>query len=174
MENIKETKEEKTAEPSLFRNVENKNLDCRLFGYITDLETRNSFYDHADIFLAALGHGEAQTEMPIGKEHLDIYGFVNNAALVAVAEEAMLYSVYSLDLMANIKNCTLEYMAKGEKGQVMIAEAKVTERKEKEIFCEVTVRNQFDLLLAKGSGVYEAYGDFVYTYADYLRKVEGY
>lgn len=163
-----------TAEPSMFRNIENIDLDCRLFGYITDLEMRGGFYDHADIYLAALGNGQAQTEMPIGTEHLDIYGFVNHSALLAVAEEAMLYSVYSLDLMADAKRVSLEYVAKGEKKQVMIAEAKVIERKEKEIICEVTVHNQFDTVLAKGKGIYEPTSDFVYTYADYLRKVEGY
>ena len=161
------------SENTMFRNIENRDLDCRLFGYISDFEGRGGFCDLADIYLSALGNGEAETEMPIAREHMDIYGVVNNGAVLAVAEAAMLYSVYSLDAMADVKKVALEYVGKGQKGDVLIAVATVTKRTDNEVECSVTVKNQYEKMIAHGSGSYLITSDFVYTYADYLRKTEG-
>ena len=44
---------------TMFREVENKDLPCHLFGYIMDAEENNAFFDTMDIYLAALGDGSA-------------------------------------------------------------------------------------------------------------------
>ncbi len=39
---------------SMFREVENRELPCHLFGYILDFEEHNGFYDTADIYISVL------------------------------------------------------------------------------------------------------------------------
>ena len=36
---------------SMFREVENRDLPCHLFGYILDFEEHNAFYDTDDIYI---------------------------------------------------------------------------------------------------------------------------
>lgn len=156
---------------NLFRNVENDNLDCRLFGYICDSEERGGFFDLSEVYLAKLGAGTAQTELPIGKDHLNWQGLVGESVYATSAVSAMSYSVFSLDKIGSMTDFHLEILEKAQKGTVLIAVAKVTQQGEKEITVQAEIKNQEDKLLAKAGGKFIIESDFVYTYADYLRKI---
>ena len=156
---------------NLFRNVENDNLDCRLFGYICDSEERGGFFDLSEVYLAKLGAGTAQTELPIGKDHLNWQGFVGEAVYATSAISARSYSVFSLDKIGSLRDFHLEILQKAQKGTVLIAVAKVVAQSEMEVKVQAEIKNQEDKLLAQAEGTFVIESDFVYTYADYLRKI---
>lgn len=156
---------------NLFRNVENDGLDCRLFGYICDSEERGGFYDLAEVYLAKLGTGTAQTELPISKEHLNWQGYVQEGVYSASAVSALTYSVFSLDKIGFLTELKLEILAKAQKGTVLIARAQIIDNQAERLTAQVEIRDQNEKLLAQGSGTFTIESDFVYTYADYLRKI---
>ena len=94
------------SEMPLFKNVENDGLDCRLFGYICDLEERGGFYDASEVYLAKLGQGFAQTELPVAQMHLNWQGKVQEGVYMAASAAAVNYAFHTLDKI-RLCLCTL-------------------------------------------------------------------
>ena len=85
------------SEIPLFKNVENDGLDCRLFGYICDLEERGGFYDASEVYLAKLAQGFAQVELPVTKMHLNWQGKVQDGVYATEAAAAANFAFHTLD-----------------------------------------------------------------------------
>ena len=95
------------SEIPLFKNVENDGLDCRLFGYICDLEERGGFYDASEVYLAKLAQGFAQVELPVTKMHLNWQGKVQDGVYATEAAAAANFAFHTLDKIGVISSLSL-------------------------------------------------------------------
>lgn len=159
------------SETPLFKNVENDGLDCRLFGYICDLEERGGFYDAAEVYLAKLGAGFAETELPVTKAHLSWQGMVQEGVYLTESAAAINFAVHTLDKIGTLTKLNLEIIELAGKSTVLICDAKITAQIDGKITAEVKITDQNGKLLAQGSGEAIEKNDFIYTYAEYLRSI---
>lgn len=159
------------SEMPLFKNVENDGLDCRLFGYICDLEERGGFYDASEVYLAKLAQGFAQVELPVTKMHLNWQGKVQDGVYATEAAAAANFAFHTLDKIGVISSLSLHIKGQAGNGTVLLCEAKVG-AKQAELFpIEIIITDQKENILAKGQAELQEKSDFLYTYAEYLRSI---
>lgn len=166
------------SEKPLFKNVENDGLDCRLFGYICDLEERGGFYDASEVYLAKLAQGYAQTELPVTKMHLNWQGLVQEGVYLAEAAAAANFAFHTLDKIGVITAIDVKIVGQAGKSTVLICEARALGISQSRIapdvyeetyVIEIKITDQNNNLLAKGQAQMQEKSDFLYTYAEYLR-----
>lgn len=156
---------------TMFREVENRDLPCHLFGYIMDAEENNAFFDTMDIYFAALGDGSADLEVPVSKMHYNTAGVVHGGVFAGLMDAAMGMAVLTKNKVASITSMSTSYLKSAGKGDVIKAEAIVTQDGEAVCHCTCTVKNQREELLATGQGTFQVeIADFVQYYAAKLRE----
>ena len=156
---------------TMFREVENRDLPCHLFGYILDAEEQNPFFDSLDIYFAALGDGAAELEIPVAKMHYNFLGVVHGGVFAGLMDAAMGMAVMTKNQIGNICSMQMNYLKQAGKGDVLKAEATVTQTDEAHCFCTCTIQNQRNDVLATGQGVFQIQiADFVQYYAAKLRE----
>lgn len=159
------------SEMPLFKNVENDGLDCRLFGYICDLEERGGFYDASEVYLAKLAQGFAQVELPVTKMHLNWQGKVQDGVYATEAAAAANFAFHTLDKIGVISSLSLHIKGQAAQGTVLLCEATVG-AKQAELFpIEIKITDQKENILAQGQAYMQEKSDFLYTYAEYLRSI---
>lgn len=155
----------------LFRQVENKNLPCHVFGYILDAEEVCNFFDTMDIYLSALGDGVAELEIPVSKMQFNRDDVVHSAAFAALLDATMGMAVLTKNKKGTIASMQVQYLQTAGKGEVLQAEAKVTDDGAEQVQCEAVVRNQRGDVLATAQGTFTVQiSDFVQYYAAKLRE----
>ena len=156
---------------TMFREVENKGLACHLFGYILDAEEKNGFYDTNDIYFSALGDGLAEMEVPVSKMHFNSAGIVHGGVYAGLADSAMGMAMMTKNKLGVTTSMSVNYLKSAGKGDVLIAEAKVTHDGNKMLYCEANIKNQRGDLLATAQGAFFIQNnDFVTYYANKLRE----
>ncbi len=156
---------------TMFREVENKDLACHLFGYILDAEENNAFFDTMDIYFSALGDGNAELEVPVSKMHYNTAGVVHSGVFAGLMDAAMNMAVLTKNKVAASTAVSVEYVNTAGKGDVLKAYAVVQQEGDTEYQCTCEVKNQRDELLATGKGTYQVQiADFVQYYAAKLRE----
>ena len=111
---------------TMFREVENKDLPCHLFGYIMDAEENNAFFDTMDIYFAALGDGSAELEVPVSKMHYNTAEVVHSGVFAGLMDATMGMAVLTKNKVASATSMSSSYLKPASKGDVLKAEAKVT------------------------------------------------
>ena len=159
------------SEMPLFKNVENDGLDCRLFGYICDLEERGGFYDASEVYLAKLGQGFAQVELPVAQMHLNWQGKVQEGVYMAASAAAVNYAFHTLDKIGMITALDLKIKEQAENSTVLIIEARISDKQDDMYKAEIKIADQKAEVLAEGEAYINEKSDFLYTYADYLRRI---
>lgn len=168
------------SEIPLFKNVENDGLDCRLFGYICDLEERGGFYDASEVYLAKLAQGFAQVELPVTKMHLNWQGKVQDGVYATEAAAAANFAFHTLDKIGVISSLSLHIKGQARNGTVLLCEARALEISQSRIapgvyeetyVIEIKITDQNNKLLAEGQAEMQEKSDFLYTYAEYLRSI---
>ncbi len=156
---------------TMFREVENKDLPCHLFGYILDAEENNPFFDTMDIYFSALGDGNAELEVPVSKMHYNTAEVVHSGVFAGLMEAAMGMAVLTKNKVASNTSMSMECMQKAGKGDVLKAFAMVQQESDTEYQCTCEIKNQRDELLVIGKGIYQVQiADFVQYYAAKLRE----
>lgn len=156
---------------SMFREVENRDLPCHLFGYIIDAEENTPFLDTMDIYFAALGDGEAELEIPVSKMHYNSAGIVHGGAFAGLMDAAMGMAVLTKNKTGVTTSLDINYLKSAGKGDVMIAKAKVEKDGSNMVFCTCTISNQREEVLATGQAAFLVQeADFVQWYAAKLRE----
>lgn len=156
---------------TMFREVENKDLPCHLFGYILDAEENNAFFDTMDIYFAALGDGSAELEVPVSKMHYNTGGVVHGGVFAGLMDAAMGMAVLTKNKTGVITSMSTNYLKSAGKGDVLKAEAAVSLDGEIVCHCTCQIKNQRDELLATGQGTFQIQiADFVQYYAAKLRE----
>ncbi|MBR5319456.1 MAG: PaaI family thioesterase [Peptococcaceae bacterium] len=156
---------------TMFREVENKNLPCHLFGYILDAEENNAFFDTMDIYFAALGDGTAELEVPVSKMHYNTAGVVHGGVFAGLMDAAMDMAVLTKNKVGMIASMSTSYLKPAGKGDVLKAEAAVSLDGDIVCHCTCQIKNQRDELLAAGQGTFQIQiADFVQYYAAKLRE----
>ncbi len=156
---------------TMFREVENKELPCYLFGYILDAEENNAFFDTMDIYFSALGDGTAELEVPISKMHYSTAGVVHRGVFAGLMEAAMEMAVLTKNKVASGTSMSINHLRNAGKGDVLKAQAVVQQKGDVVCHCTCEVRNQRDELLATGQGTFQVeIADFVQYYAAKLRE----
>lgn len=156
---------------TMFREVENKDLPCHLFGYIMDAEENNAFFDTMDIYFAALGDGTAELEVPVSKMHYNTAEVVHSGVLAGLMDATMGMALMTKNKVASIMSMSTSYLKAAGKGDVMKAEAIVTLESDVVCHCTCQIKNQRDELLATGQGTFQVQiADFVQYYAAKLRE----
>ena len=156
---------------TMFREVENKDLPCHLFGYIIDFEEHNSFYDTTDIYIAALGDGVAELEIPISKMHYNSGGIVHGGVFAGLVDAAMGDALLTKNKTGVTTSLNINYIKSAGKGDVLKAEAKVIKDGKRMVYCTCNVSNQREELLATAQAAFMVIeSDFVQWYATKLRE----
>ncbi len=156
---------------SMFREVENRELPCHLFGYILDFEEHNEFYDTADIYISALGDGVAELEIPISKMHYNSGGIVHGGVFAGLVDAAMGDALLTKNKTGVTTSLNINYLKSAGKGDVLKAEAKVIKDGKRMVYCSCNVSNQRDELLATAQAAFMVVeSDFVQWYAAKLRE----
>lgn len=156
---------------TMFREVENKDLPCHLFGYIMDAEENNAFFDTMDIYFAALGDGNAELEVPVSKMHYNTAEVVHSGVFAGLMDAAMGMAVLTKNKVASAVSMSTSYLKQASKGDVLKAEAVVILEGEQLCHCTCQIKNQRDELLATGQGTFQVQiADFVQYYAAKLRE----
>ena len=156
---------------TMFREVENKNLPCHLFGYILDAEENNAFFDTMDIYFAALGDGTAELEVPVSKMHYNTAGVVHGGVFAGLLDSTMGMAMLTKNKAGVTTSLNVNYLKGAAKGDVLRAEATVTHDGRKMLYCEGKIYNQRGDLLATGQGAFLVQvEDFVQMYAAKLRE----
>lgn len=158
---------------SMFREVENRDLPCHLFGYILDAEENTSFLDTMDIYFAALGDGTAEMEVPVSKMHYNSAQIVHGGVYAGLMDAAMGMAVMTKNKAGVTTSLNINYLKSASKGDVLIAEAKVVKHGNRMVYCTCTVSNQREELLATAQAAFLIQiEDFVTWYAAKLREQE--
>ena len=156
---------------SMFREVENRDLPCHLFGYIIDAEENTPFLDTMDIYFAALGDGTAELEIPVSKMHYNSEGIVHGGVYAGLMDAAMGMAMLTKNKAGVTTSLNVNYLKSAGKGDVLKAEAKVTKDGKRMLYCSCEVKNQREELLATGQAVFMIQvDDFVQWYAAKLRE----
>lgn len=156
---------------SMFREVENRDLPCHLFGYIIDAEENTPFLDTMDIYFAALGDGTAELEVPVSKMHYNSAGIVHGGVFAGLMDAAMGMAMLTKNKAGVTTSLNTNYLKAAGKGDVLKAEAKVVKDGKRMIYCTCTVSNQREELLATGQAAFLVQiDDFVQWYAAKLRE----
>ncbi len=156
---------------SMFREVENRDLPCHLFGYILDAEENNGFYDTMDIYFAALGDGTAEMEIPVSKMHYNSAGIVHGGVFAGLMDAAMGMAMLTKNKAGVTTSLNTNYLKSAGKGDVLRTEAKVVKDGKRMVYCTCNVLNQRDELLATGQAVFLVQvEDFVQWYVAKLRE----
>lgn len=156
---------------TMFREVENKDLPCHLFGYILDAEEQNPFFDTLDIYFAGLGDGVAELEVPVSQMHYNSLGVVHGGVFAGLMDAAMGMAVMTKNQIGSIASMQIQYIKSAGRGDVLKAEATVTQTDSTQCVCACTIQNQRNDVLATGQGVFQIQiTDFVQYYAAKLRE----
>ena len=156
---------------TMFREVENKDLPCHLFGYIMDAEENNAFFDTMDIYFTALGDGSAELEVPVSKMHYNTAEVVHSGVFAGLMDATMGMAVLTKNKVASATSMSTSYLKPASKGDVLKAEAKVSLEGDLVCHCTCQIKNQREELLATGQGTFQVQiADFVQYYAAKLRE----
>ena len=156
---------------SMFREVENKDLPCHLFGYILDFEEHNEFYDTADIYISALGDGYAELEIPISKMHYNSGGIVHGGVFAGLVDATMGEALLTKNKTGVTTSLNINYLKSAGKGDVLKAQANVVKDGKRMVYCTCTVSNQREEVLATAQAAFMVVEpDFVQWYAAKLRE----
>ena len=156
---------------TMFREVENKDLPCLLFGYIMDAEETNALFDTMDIYYAALGEGNAELEVPVSKMHYNTLETVHSGVFAGLMDAAMGMAVLTKNKVATAISVNTSYLKPASKGDVLKAKATVTLDEDTVCHCTCQIKNQREELLATGQGTFRVQiSDFVQYYAAKLRE----
>jgi len=156
---------------SMFREVENRDLPCHLFGYIIDAEENTPFLDTMDIYFAALGDGTAELEIPVSNMHYNSAGIVHGGVFAGLMDATMGMAMLTKNKAGVTTSLNTNYLKSAGKGDVLKAEAKVVKDGKRMVYCTCTVSNQRDELLATGQAAFMVQvEDFVQWYAAKLRE----
>ena len=156
---------------TMFREVENKDLPCHLFGYIMDAEENNAFFDTMDIYFAALGDGSAELEVPVSKMHYNTAEVVHSGVFAGLMDATMGMAVLTKNKVASATSMSTSYLKPASKGDVLKAEAIVSLEGDLVCHCTCQIKNQREELLATGQGTFQVQiADFVQYYAAKLRE----
>lgn len=159
----------------LFRETENNGLDFKLFGYILDMEEKHPLHNFLDVYVSALGQGTAEMEIPISKDHLNMYDYVHGGVYATLADGTMGLAVCTLNKGAVTTTINMNYLKGAARGDVLRSVAKVTKNGNKVVFVECKIYNQREELLATSQGsFYVTSDDFVKSYIAKLRAEGNY
>lgn len=156
---------------SMFREVENRDLPCHLFGYILDAEESTPFLDTMDIYFAALGDGTAELEIPVSQMHYNSAGIVHGGVYAGLMDATMGMAMLTKNKAGVTTSLNTNYLKAAGKGDVLIARAKVEKDGKRMLYCTCTISNQRDEVLATGQAVFMVQvEDFVQWYAAKLKE----
>lgn len=158
---------------SMFREVENRDLPCHLFGYILDAEENTPFLDTMDIYFVALGDGSAEMEVPVSPMHYNSAGIVHGGVYAGLMDATMGMAVLTKNKAGVTTSLNVHYLKSAGKGDVLKAKANVVKDGNRMVYCTCTVSNQREELLATGQTAFLIQvEDFVTWYAAKLREKE--
>lgn len=153
-----------------FREVENRDLPCHLFGYILDAEEANGLYETLDVYFSGLGDGEAELEIPVAPGHYNSANIVHGGVYSALMDAAMGMAMMTKNKMGVTTSLNVQYLKSAGKGDVLKAFAKVEKDGAHMVYCSCRVENQRGDLLATGqAALYVTQPDFIQYYAAKLR-----
>lgn len=145
----------------LFREPENKGLDCRLFGTIININEECPFHNFMDIYVVELGPGEAVLEIPIGKEHLNPQSIAHGGVTSSLADTAMGMAIRTENYYGVTVEMNMNYLRPAYKGETLIAKAKTINLGEKIIVAQAEVENLKGEKIAIARGTYFNKGIFL-------------
>ncbi len=108
-----------------FREVENRDLPCHLFGYILDAEESNGLYETLDIYFSGMGDGEAELEIPVAPMHYNSAGIVHGGVYSALMDAAMGMAMMTKNKLGVTTSLNVQYLRSAGKGDVLKAFARV-------------------------------------------------
>ena len=153
----------------LFREIENKGIDCRLFGYLIDSEEDNGCHNLIDIYFGAIGEGTVEMEIPVSKDHLNALNSVHGGIIATLIDSAMGMAMKSHNKVGVTTSLNVNYLKGAGRGDVLKAFGKVTRNGNKVVFCEARIENQRGDLLATRQGSFFVLGEFMGPYIEQLK-----
>lgn len=98
--------------------------------------------------LDAIGPGHARMSMPVRADMLNGHGTCHGGYIFMLADSAFAFACNSHNLNTVGAGCTIDYLAPGQAGDVLVAEAREQALAGKTGVYDVAVRNQDGKLLA--------------------------
>lgn len=144
----------------LFREIENKGVDCRLMGYLLESEESNGVHNLLDMYFVSIGEGVVEMEIPVAPIHLNVTNKVHGGVMATLLDSVMGMAIKSCNKVAVTTNLNTSYLKSAGKGDVLKASGVVLRNGNKMLFCEAKVHNQHGDLLAIGTGNFFCTGIF--------------
>lgn len=158
----------------MFREVENKGLDCMLFGYILDAEEVNGCHDLIDLYYVSIAPGEVEMEIPVSSRHLNAGGVVHGGIIANLVDSAVGMAMRSLNKTGVTTSLNVNFMKSAGRGDVLKAVGQVRHNGRKMFFGDAQVYNQRGDLLATGQANFYCTGEFMSLYLQKRAEAEGY
>lgn len=156
----------------LFREVENKGLDCRLFGFIMEAEEINACHELIDLYYVSIAPGEVELEIPVGAQHLNAAGFVHGGIMANLADSAIGMALRSLNKNGVTVNLNINFLKSAGRGDVLKAIGTARHNGNRMFFGQAEISNQRGDLLATAQGSFLCTGEFLENYLK-LRQERG-
>ena len=148
----------------LFREVENKGIDCRLFGFIMEAEELNGCHDLIDLYYVSVGPGEVELEIPVSASHLNTAGVVHGGIIANLADSAIGMAMRSLNKSGVTTNLSVNFLKSATRGDVLKATGIARHDGRKMFFGEAKIYNQRGDLLAIAQGSFFNTCEFLENY----------
>lgn len=144
---------------NLFREPENKGIDCRVFYTILQITESCKYYDDMEMYIVSLGKGEAELEIPVEAKHLNPLGIVHGGVIFSLADTVMGLAINTLDADCVTMDAQINYIKPGKVGDVIKARGMVVKFGRKIIVTRAEIVNQKNELVAILNGTYYNNGE---------------
>ncbi len=155
-----------------FREVENKGIDCRLFGFMMEAEEMNGCHDLIDLYYVSVGPGEVELEIPVGASHLNASGMVHGGIMANLADSAIGMAMRSLNKSGVTTSLSVNFLKSATRGDVLKAIGTARHDGKRMFFGEAKIYNQRGDLLAIAQGSFFNTGEFLENYLKIREKRE--
>lgn len=147
---------------SMFREPENKGLDCRLFGYSINVNEDCPFQNFMDIYVVELGEGKALLEIPIQGDHLTPENLCHNGVASSLAVTAMDFAMKTKNLTGNLLEMNVQFSPEtATVGDLYNATATIISAEGDTVVSQCEISTQKGEQVAMAKGTFKVKGKFI-------------
>jgi acyl-CoA thioesterase len=139
---------------SLYTEIINEGLNPQLFAWIKGFCCKDLFSCNIGVRITKLVPGKAYVELVTENYHANLAGSLHGGVTATLADLSMGIACFTTGFVAAATNMNMSYLAAGEIGQKITAVGHVVRAGKKVIFTETIIENEYNLIIAKASGLY--------------------
>jgi len=134
--------------------IENQGLNQALFEAVVTITNNIPAHQNLNINLIKLAPGQAELIMAIGSEFSNSYGTAHGGVIATFADSAMGVALRTLNLRVVTLEMNLNFFARVETGEKLIAKARSIHAGHQVIVAEADVYNSSNKLVSKSRGTF--------------------